>query len=252
MDDRFQGFDIEDDDEYDDLGLTDDQWLESLPKLNKNNYEFIIKIDLEETFIFVGVRELYWHEMMNIEAYSFRKGVDDTVYLAGEQERREILKKAILWVATLPDREFETNEDGQILSKLKFEIVEYIWEQYQPKVFLGATEAAALYNAAAKYFNGEAQANSPVPAIIVEVDMMLKFGGLSRAELKEISTTEMERMQTVFMARAEAIGLGVRNSRRPAPQMEETDAEDLSEWESTLPPGAKESFNQHFMNGFDR
>ena len=81
MDDRFQGFDIEDDDEYDDLGLTDDQWLESLPKLNKNNYEFIIKIDLEETFIFVGVRELYWHEMMNIEAYSFRKGVDDTVYL---------------------------------------------------------------------------------------------------------------------------------------------------------------------------
>lgn len=152
----------------------------------------------------------------------------------------------------MPDREFETNEDGQILSKLKFEIVEYIWEQYQPKVFLGATEAAALYNAAAKYFNGEAQANSPVPAIIVEVDMMLKFGGLSRAELKEISTTEMERMQTVFMARAEAIGLGVRNSRRPAPQMEETDAEDLSEWESTLPPGAKESFNQHFMNGFDR
>ena len=82
--------------------------------------------------------------------------------------------------------------------------------------------------------------------------MMLKFGGLSRAELKEISTTEMERMQTVFMARAEAIGLGVRNSRRPAPQMEETDAEDLTEWESTLPPNARDSFNQHFMNGFDR
>jgi hypothetical protein len=250
MEDRFQGFEIEDGDIDD---TTDAQWLEALPALNKHNHEFIIKLDLDnEVTIFVGARELYWHEMMNIEAYSFRKGIDDTVYLAGEQERREILRKAVLWVATLPDREFETNEDGQILSKLKFEIVEYIWEQYQPKVFLGATEAAALYNAAAKYFNGEAQANSPVPSIIVEVDMMLKFGGLSRAELREISTTEMERMQTVFMARAEAIGLGVRNTRKPMPQVDETDAEDLSEWESTMPPGVREGFNSHFMNGFDR
>ena len=250
MDDKFQGFEIEDDDI--DV-ITDAQWLEALPALNKHNHEFIIKLDLDdEVTIFVGARELFWHEMMNIEAYSFRKGIDETVYLAGEQERREILRKAVLWVATLPDREFETNEDGQILSKLKFEIVEYIWEQYQPKVFLGATEAAALYNAAAKYFNGEAQANSPVPSIIVEVDMMLKFGGLSRAELREISTTEMERMQTVFMARAEAIGLGVRNTRKPMPQADETNAEDLSEWESTMPPGAREGFNSHFMNGFDR
>jgi|LauGreDrversion4_2_1035121.scaffolds.fasta_scaffold391836_2 hypothetical protein len=250
MEDRFQGFEIEDGDIDD---TTDAQWLEALPALNKHNHEFIIKLDLDnEVTIFVGARELYWHEMMNIEAYSFRKGIDDTVYLAGEQERREILRKAVLWVATLPDREFETNEDGQILSKLKFEIVEYIWEQYQPKVFLGATEAAALYNAAAKYFNGEAQANSPVPSIIIEVDMMLKFGGLSRAELREISTTEMERMQTVFMARAEAIGLGVRNTRKPMPQVDETDAEDLSEWESTMPPGVREGFNSHFMNGFDR
>jgi len=250
MEDRFQGFEIEDGDIDD---TTDAQWLEALPALNKHNHEFIIKLDLDnEVTIFVGARELYWHEMMNIEAYSFRKGIDDTVYLAGEQERREILRKAALWVATLPDREFETNEDGQILSKLKFEIVEYIWEQYQPKVFLGATEAAALYNAAAKYFNGEAQANSPVPSIIIEVDMMLKFGGLSRAELREISTTEMERMQTVFMARAEAIGLGVRNTRKPMPQVDETDAEDLSEWESTMPPGVREGFNSHFMNGFDR
>jgi hypothetical protein len=250
MEDKFQGFEIEDGDIDD---TTDAQWLEALPALNKHSHEFIIKLDLDnEVTIFVGARELYWHEMMNIEAYSFRKGIDDTVYLAGEQERREILRKAVLWVATLPDREFETNEDGQILSKLKFEIVEYIWEQYQPKVFLGATEAAALYNAAAKYFNGEAQANSPVPSIIIEVDMMLKFGGLSRAELREISTTEMERMQTVFMARAEAIGLGVRNTRKPMPQVDETDAEDLSEWESTMPPGVREGFNSHFMNGFDR
>ena len=135
-------------------------------------------------------------------------------------------------------------------SKLKFEIVEYIWEQYQPKVFLGATEAAALYNAAAKYFNGEAQANSPVPSIIVEVDMMLKFGGLSRAELREISTTEMERMQTVFMARSEALGLGTRRTRVSSPIPEETDAVDMKDWMSTIPPHATES--NGFLTGFDR
>ena len=77
MDDKFQGFEIEDDDI--DV-ITDAQWLETLPALNKYNHEFIIKLDLDdEVTIFVGARELFWHEMMNIEAYSFRKGIDETV-----------------------------------------------------------------------------------------------------------------------------------------------------------------------------
>ena len=111
--------------------LQSNNWIRKNPFENSYSNKFVesdmggdIKLDLDnEVTIFVGARELYWHEMMNIEAYSFRKGIDDTVYLAGEQERREILRKAVLWVATLPDREFETNEDGQILSKLKFEIL---------------------------------------------------------------------------------------------------------------------------------
>jgi len=37
------------------------------------------------------------------------------------------------------------------------------------------------------------------------VDMMLKFGGMTRAELRTIPYSEMERMQLVLMARAEAM-----------------------------------------------
>ena len=44
MDDKFQGFEIEDDD-FD--GITDAQWLETLPPLSKHNHEFIIKLDLD-------------------------------------------------------------------------------------------------------------------------------------------------------------------------------------------------------------
>jgi|GEM_PF-3073512 len=242
MNDNFAGFDIQDNDE---------DWLDSLPKLNKDNNEFILEVEWEDLTIYAAVRELYWHEMMDIEAYSFRKLNEEDFYLAGEHQRREILKKAILWVAVMPNEEFDSNEDGNILKRIKFEVMEAIWEEYQPKIFLGATEAAALYNAAIKYFNGEAQTSSPVPSIIVEVDMMLKFGGLTRSELKKISTTEMEKMQTVFMARSEALGFGPRKTRTSMPRPEETDAEDMQDWISTLPPHASEE-NRGFLTGYDK
>jgi hypothetical protein len=35
--------------------------------------------------------------------------------------------------------------------------------------------------------------------------MLLKFGGMTRAELRSISYSEMERLQLVLMARAEAM-----------------------------------------------
>ena len=243
MNDNFAGFDIQDD------HISDDQWLDSLPKLNKENNEFILEVEWEDLTIYAALRELYWHEMMDIEAYSFRKLNEEDFYLAGENQRREILKKALIWVAVLPNQEFDSNEDGAILRRIKFEVMEAIWEEYQPKIFLGATEAAALYNAAIKYFNGEAQTSSPVPSIIVEVDMMLKFGGLTRSELKKVTTTEMEKMQTIFMARSEALGLGTRrqiqfmNNDRMGE--EEIDQSMLD----TLPPSAKEMAGQ-FLSGF--
>jgi hypothetical protein len=230
MNDNFAGFDIEDE-------ISDEEWLKTLPELNKENNEFIVEVEWEDSTIYAALRELYWHEMMDIEAYSFRKKDEEEFYLAGENERREILKKALIWVAVVPNQEFDTNEDRMLLKRIKFEVMEAIWEEYQPRIYLGATEAAALYNAS-------------VPSIIVEVDMMLKFGGLTRSELKKITTTEMERMQTVFMARSEALGLGARRTRVSSPVPEETDAVDMKDWLSTIPPHAGDS--NGFLTGFDR
>jgi phage FluMu protein gp41 len=237
------------DDDFVELGYDDetvDDWIKNLPELNKKKHEFLIKVEWEETSeIYVAVRELCWHEMMDAEAHAFRMKDAEEMYLAGEHERREILKKALLWVAVIPECEFDNNEDGMILSRLNFDVVESIWTEYQSKIYLGATEASALYNAAVKYFNGEAQTNSPVPSIIVEVDMMLKFGGLSRKELRKLTSIEMEKMQTVFMARSEALGFANRKSTISVPQSnKETDAEDYSEWKSTLPPGMDEMAGQ--------
>lgn len=244
MNNKFVGFDIEDE-------ITEEEWLENLPKLDKEKNEFIVEVEWEDNTVYAALRELYWHEMMDIEAYSFRKLNEEEYYLAGEAERREILRRALLWVAVLPSREFDSNKDGMITKRIKFEVMEAIWEEYQPRIYLGATEAASLYNAAVKYFNGEAQTSSPVPSIIVEVDMLLKFGGLNRAELKKVSSTEMEKMQTVFMARSEALGIGARRSRVSSPKPEETDAVDMNDWVSTLPPHANEN-NTGFLTGFDK
>ena len=229
---------------------SEEDFLKSLPSLRKKKNEFLIKIDWEdEDEIYVAVRELYWHEMLEAETQAFRMKTEEEMYLSGEHERREILKKAILWIAVVPSCEFMSNEDGQILSKLNFDVVEAIWSEYQTYVFLGATEAAALYNAAVKYYNGDSQTNSPVPPMILEVDIMLKFGGMSRKELRKITATEMEKMQTIFMARSEALGLGTRrqiqfmNNDRMGE--EEIDQSMLD----TLPPSAKEMAGQ-FLSGF--
>lgn len=223
-----------------------DSFINNLPKLKKKKNQFLIKINWEDDeIVYVGIRELFWHEMLQAETLAFRIKSEDEMYLAGEHERREILKKAILWVAVVPTCEFMENKNEDILSKLNFDIVEAIWSQYQTYVFLGATEAAALYNSAVKYYLGDSQTNSPVPPMVLEVDLMLKFGGMSRKELKKITATEMERMQTIFMARAEALGLGTRrqvNYSMP-PQNSNTSGLD-SDYLDTLPPDVKNTMGQ--------
>lgn len=230
---------------------SEEDFLKNLPALNKKKNEFFIKIYWEEEDkIYVAVRELYWHEMLEAETQAFRMKSEEEMYLSGEHERREILKKAILWIAVVPSCEFVSNEDGQILSNLNFDVVEAIWSEYQTYVFLGATEAAALYNAAIKYYNGDSQTNSPVPPMVLEVDIMLKFGGMSRKELKKVTATEMEKMQTIFMARSEALGLGVRRQNQFMNYNRKSEEEDIDQtMMDTLPPSAKEMTGQ-FLSGF--
>ena len=86
---------------------SEEDFLKNLPALNKKKNEFFIKIDWEEEDkIYVAVRELYWHEMLEAETQAFRMKSEEEMYLSGEHERREILKKAILWIAVVPSCEF--------------------------------------------------------------------------------------------------------------------------------------------------
>lgn len=235
MDNNFVGFD---ESEFEDLPYDDEtveEWLDKLPKVKKKKNEFLIKIDWEnESEIYVCLREPYWHEVVDAEAQAFRFKDIENYYLSGEAERKAILSKTVKWVAVTPSCEFISNETGDILKKLNFDFVEAIWAELQPRIYLGATEAAALYNAATKYFNGEAQVSSPVPSIIIETDMMLKFGGMSRKELKKLTSVEMEKMQTVFMARSESLGFGKRETFARPPREDSNDIDDDKDVKSMM------------------
>jgi len=222
-------------------------FINSLPKIKKKKHQFLLNFEFENLNIYSCVRELYWHEALDIETQSLRRTEDDIVYLSGEYERREILKKAIVWIATIPDCTLDIN-DGNILKTLKYEVVEQLWSLYYPNVTLAAEEALALYSAAKHYFQGNSN-NQAVPSLIVEIDMMIKFGGLNRKELKYISISEMERMQTIFMARAEALGLNnvINNNINNISQ----NTTNIDEYKDLLPPHVKNNLNdKQFLNKF--
>lgn len=245
---------FDENDGYEDL-LADDlpdieEFLLALPKLKKKKNEFLIKIDWDDDqVVYFGMRELFWHEMLQAETLAFRYKNEEEMYLAGEHERREILKKSILWTAVVPSCEIVYNNHEQILSELNFDIVEALWDQYQKYIYIGATEASALYNAAINYYNGNSQTDSPVPPIILEVDMLLKFGGMTRKELRKVTTTEMERIQTILMARSESLGWGS-NKGKPNKKnnsVSDSDSVELSGLLNTMPPDAR-----NYMQSFDK
>ena len=124
----------------------------------------------------------------------------------------------------MPQCRIEYNTDGMILTRVHQNVIEMLWNVYHPMVELGADEAAALYQAAVSYFRGEAVRGQPVPPIIVEVDMMLSFGGMTREERRSITYSDMERMQLIRSARADALGLnGSAVKKRAVPSFAERD-----------------------------
>jgi len=73
---------------------------------------------------------------------------------------------------------------------------------------------------------------------------------MSRKELKKVTATEMEKMQTIFMARSEALGLGVRRQNQFMNYNRKSEEEDIDQtMMDTLPPSAKEMTGQ-FLSGF--
>ena len=206
---------------------------DELPQVDKDQY--IFKVKLEDDIAIFCCRDLTWSEALDIEAKAFKVDEDD-LYFSGEYERREILKKAIIWVYDLNNEKLLKNENGEIITKLTQPFVDELWVQYFKYIGLDAKEANIIYNSALKYFKGESQNGYPVLPMIVEVDYMLKgVISMSREEFKKLSNNELEKLQLIMTARADAFGLAAQQQvvTEKKENMDDNFDEELM---STLPP----------------
>jgi hypothetical protein len=206
---------------------------DQLPQVDKDQYIFKVKIN-DDIAIFC-CRDLSWVEALNIESNAFKVD-EDELYFSGEYERREILKKAIVWVYDLNDEKLLKNENGEIITKLTQPFVDELWVQYFKYIGLDAKEANIVYNSALKYFKGESQNGYPVFPMIVEVDYMLKgVISMSREEFKKLSNNELEKLQLIMTARADAFGLAAQQ-QVVTEKKENMDNNFDEELMATLPP----------------
>lgn len=187
--------------------LTEEEvvWVKNLAPIKDD--EFLFKISFAFEKIIVCVRDLDWMTYQNIEVESYHKSQNsDNIFYSGETERREVLASAIIWIADVNTREIKFNKNKDILQYLNSFVIELIWEKYLPNLILTSQEANALYSSAYDYFTGNIE-NKPIPAIVIEVDMMIKFSALSRQEIRAIKTSEMERIKLILKARSRALRL---------------------------------------------
>jgi hypothetical protein len=206
---------------------------DEMPQIDKDQY--IFKVKIEDNLAIFCVRDLKWHEAISIEAKSFRVDESD-LYFSGEYQRREILKNAIVWVYDLNNEKLKLN-DGEILNQLNQDYVDELWSQYFKYTNIDAKEANLIYTSALKYFKGESQNSYPVLPLIIEVDFMLKgVISMSREEFRMLSSNDLERLQLIMTARADALGLAYQQIAPPRPP--ENDGLE-NELINSLPPHLK-------------
>ncbi len=206
---------------------------DELPQIDKDQY--IFKVKLQNDIAIFCCRDLTWSEALDIESKAFKVDEDD-LYFSGEYERREILKKAIVWVYDFNNEKLLKNENGEIITKLTQPFVDELWVQYFKYIGLDAKEANIIYNSALKYFKGESQNGYPVLPLIVEVDYMLKgVISMSREEFKKMSNNDLEKLQLIMTARADAFGLAAQQ-QVVTEKVEKMDDNFDEELMATLPP----------------
>lgn len=207
---------------------------DEMPQIEKEQYIFKVKIG--DNLAIFCVRDLKWHESLSIEAKSYRTEESD-LYFSGEYQRREILKKAIVWVYDLINEKIKVNNDDTILNQLNQDYVDALWAQYFKYTNIDAKEANLIYTSALKYFKGESQNSYPVLPLIIEVDFMLKgVISMSREEFRTLSSNDLERLQLIMTARADALGLAYQQIAPPRPP--DSDGFD-NELMNSLPPHLK-------------
>lgn len=181
------------------------EWVDILPQVVGN--QFLIDIQLDSGLVFFCVEELDWQTAMNIDMKSIRPTNKNIDYYSEEYERRNTLIHAIIWVADSSTQQIVHN-DGRILEKLNYEVLDLLWNKYKAATTITTQEAQRLYESTKKYLNSEAQEGVPIPSIIPETIAICDgWSTLSLKELKEITAGDWERMQIIRMARAELLGV---------------------------------------------
>jgi hypothetical protein len=175
----------------------------NLPELEED--EFLIDLTADSGDLLVCVREIGWEEAVRIEGASFQQG-QNGVFYSGEAEIREVLRRAIQWVAEGSTNKIVLNRDGQILSKIKDVTVREVWDRYQQVVYLSADDAYSIYNTGKAFFSGEDLGMRRMHPVILEVDAMRKgILTLNRSEFRSLSVKEFEQLQVAWRAYSEAL-----------------------------------------------
>jgi len=215
-------------------------WYKTLPEIPANG--FLLDIMHENIPILFFVKEIDWMTAMNIDRKAYRINESSESYYSEEYERRQVLSRAIIWIAKHGEPAV-FNHENDILGKLNYEIIDILWSKYQAIVGISVQEAQQLYETTKKYLNSEAQEGIPLPAIIpYTIAICDGWCSMSSEELKSLSAGDWERMQIIKMARADLMNIYTPSQVRSQGvsanvEVTENTEKDGAEWFKNLPIG---------------
>ena len=170
------------------------------PILNDNIIDNIGKIHIEEILDHICyLRELTWKEGLKIDAQSFKTN-GKNLYFSSENEKREIIKLALLKI-----EDKDNNEVNFTFENLSHIFIEQLWISYQKYLHLTANEIDFIYQSAQKYFNPNNEEAFPLHPMIIEVDYMTKgLVNYSKSEFNMLTIKEFEAIQLILAAKNKA------------------------------------------------
>ena len=163
--------------------------------------EFLIEVNYNQTDYYICCCEMNWYTGMEIELNAYRLNPKNHLYFSDEYVKRNVMQRVVRWVADISAQEILTND----LSQMESGFVQLVWERFLPYFELSIQEAGEIYRMAMKYWRGE---ETPLHPLIVEVDMLIKLGGIGKSDLRSYSTCDMERIKLILSARNECLPTG--------------------------------------------
>lgn len=169
---------------------------------NIENYDFLPELQKDEFIIYLSedniiscCKDLNWFTVQDIECKSYKQHLGQLFY-SESYEQQQLLKSSLKWWVDLQNKEINYSKN------IEFNIGVKIIKRLKSKLKLSEIEAKSLYDSTICYFknNGE---NKPIYPVIIETDMLLKFGSMNLDDIKNIKSKKMEEIKLVLLARSE-------------------------------------------------